>query len=85
MKKQNQILKYYFRNYIDAKQTSWTNLLSLTKFVYNNFTHAFVDASSFYLIYEYNSEIYYEVEDNFIKKKISFTKERVKQFHNIQN
>ena len=43
-KRQNQILKHYFRNYVNAKQTNWTNLLSLTKFIYNNFTHAFVEA-----------------------------------------
>ena len=85
MKKQNQILKHYFRNYVDAKQANWTNLLSLTEFVYNNFTHASVDASSFYLIYEYNLKIYYEVENNFIKEKISFAKKRVKRFHNIRN
>ena len=47
--------------------------------------HVFVDASSFYLIYKYNSKIYYEVENNFIKEEISFTKERVKRFHDIRN
>ena len=36
-------------------------------------------------MYEHNSEIDYEVENNFIKKKVSFTKERVKQFHDIRN
>ena len=59
--------------------------MSLTKFVYNNFTHAFVEASSFYLMYEYNSKIYYEIEDNFIKKRISSAKEQIKRFHDIRN
>ena len=36
-------------------------------------------------MYEYNSEIYYEVENNFIKEKISSAKERVKRFHDIRN
>ena len=36
-------------------------------------------------MYEYNSEIYYEVENNFIKEKIPFVKERVKRFHDIRN
>ena len=84
-KRQNQILKYYFRSYVDAKQANWTNLLSLTKFVYNNFTHTFIEASSFYLMYEYNSKIYYEVENNFIKEKISSAKERIKRFYDIRN
>ena len=85
MKKQNQILKHYFRSYVDAEQANWANLLSLTEFIYNNFTHAFVEVSSFYLMYEYNSKIHYEIEDNFIKEKISSAKERVKQFHDIWN
>ena len=64
---------------------NWTNLLSLTKFVYNNFTYAFVKMSLFYLMYEYNSEIHYEVKNNFIKEEIIFLKERVKQLYNIRN
>ena len=84
-KRQNQILKHYFRSYVDAKQTNWANLLSLTEFVYNNFTHAFVEASSFYLMYEYNSKIHYEIENNFIKEKISSAKKRIKRFHDIRN
>ena len=78
-------MKHYFQNYVDAKQINWTNLLSLTKFIHNNFTHASVEASSFYLMYEYNSKIHYEVENNFIKKKISSAKEQIKRFHNIRN
>ena len=59
--------------------------MSLAEFAYNNFTHASADASSFYLIYKYNSEIHYEVENNFIKEEISSAKERVKRFHDIRN
>ena len=36
-------------------------------------------------MYEYNSEIHYEVENNFIKEEISSAKERVKRFHDIRN
>ena len=36
-------------------------------------------------MYEYNSEIHYEVENNFIKEKVSSAKKRVKRFHDIQN
>ena len=36
-------------------------------------------------MYKYNSEIHYEVENNFIKEKISFAKEQIKQFHDIRN
>ena len=36
-------------------------------------------------MYEYNSEIHYKVEDNFIKEEIPFAKERVKRFYDIRN
>ena len=36
-------------------------------------------------MYEYNLEIYYEVENNFIKEKISSAKKRIKRFHDIRN
>ena len=55
----------------------------LTKFIYNNFIYALADASLFYLIYEYNSEIDYEVENNFIKEKKLSAKKWVKRFHDI--
>ena len=84
-KKQNQILKHYLRSYVNVEQLSRTKLLSLTEFVYNNFTHASANTSSFYLMYKYNSEIHYEVENNFIKERISSAKKWVKRFHDIQN
>ena len=34
---------------------------------------------------EYNSEIHYEVENNFIKEEVSSAKERVKRLHDIRN
>ena len=40
--------------------------------------HVYTKALSFYLMYEYNSKIHYEVENNFIKEKISFAKKRIK-------
>ena len=36
-------------------------------------------------MYDHNSEIYYEVENNFIKEEVSFAKERIKQFYDIRN
>ena len=36
-------------------------------------------------MYEYNLKIHYEIENNFIKRKIPFAKERVKRFHDIRN
>ena len=45
--------------------------------------HAFVETSSFYLIYKYNSKIRYEIENNFIKEKVSSAKKQIKQFYDI--
>ena len=59
-------------------------MLLLTKFVSNNNLHNFANVTSFYLIYEYHSEIRYEVENNFFKKKILLTKDRVEQLQNFQ-
>ena len=36
-------------------------------------------------MYKYNSEIYYEVKNNFIKEEVSSAKEQVKQFYDIRN
>ena len=36
-------------------------------------------------MYKYKLEIYYEVENNFIKEEISFIKEQIKQFYDIRN
>ncbi len=45
----------------------------MTKFVYNNSYYVLIKASSFYLMYNYYLKIYYEVKNNFIKKKILLT------------
>ena len=57
IKRQNQVLKHYLRCFVNEKQINWANLLSLTEFVNNNNLHNFADATSFYLMYEYYSEI----------------------------
>ncbi len=57
----------------------------MTKFVYNNSYYVLVKTSSFYLIYNYYSKIYYKIKNNFIEKKILLTQERVKQLYNLRN
>ena len=83
--RQNQVLEHYLRSYADAKQAGWTNLLPLAEFAHNNSTHASAGASPFYLMYGYNPEIHYEVEDNSIKGGVPSAKERVKRLHDIRN
>jgi len=58
--------------------------LSIAEFVYNNSYYVSVETSSFYLIYDYYSEIYYKVENNFTEEKISSAQKRVKQLYNLR-
>ena len=56
----------------------------LIKFVNNNNLHNFASATSFYLMYKYHLKIWYEVENNFFKKKILSAKNRVEQLQNFR-
>jgi len=56
----------------------------MIEFVYNNSYYVLIETSSFYLMYNYYLKIHYKVKNNFIKKKISLTQERVKQLYNLR-
>jgi len=56
----------------------------MVEFAYNNSYYVLVEASSFYLMYNYYSKIHYEVKNNFIEEKISLAQERVKQLYNLR-
>ncbi len=49
----------------------------MIKYAYNNNYYVFTEASLFFLIYDYNSKIYYEIKNNFTEKEILFVKDRV--------
>ena len=57
----------------------------MTQFAYNNFKHSFIEKILFYLMYDYYFEIYYEVENNFIVKRVSAAKDKVKWLNNMRN
>ena len=59
-------------------------MLSMIEFAYNNVTHFFTNVSSYYLMYDYHSEIHYEIENDLIEKKISSTKNRIKHLHEVK-
>ena len=84
IERQNQVLKHYFRIFVDVEQTQWINQLSLIEFVYNNANHNFIDCSSFYLLYDFNSKIHYEIENDFVEKKILAIRNRIKYLHEIK-
>ncbi len=49
----------------------------MTEYAYNNNYYVFTKASSFFLIYNYNLKIHYEIKNNLAEKEISFVKDRV--------
>ncbi len=49
----------------------------MTEYAYNNNYYVFIKASLFFLMYDYNSKIYYEIKNNFVKKKVLSVKDRV--------
>ncbi len=49
----------------------------MIEYAYNNNRHVFIKVSSFFLIYDYNSKIHYEIKNNLAEKKILFVKDRV--------
>ena len=69
-----------FASYLTICQTRISNI----KFVYNNANYNFIDCSSFYLLYDFNSKIHYEIENDFVEKKISTIKNRIKHLHEIK-
>ena len=84
IERQNQILETYLRTFVDAKQTKWTNMLSIMKIAYNNVTHFFTNVLFYYLMYDYHSKIHYEIKNDFIEKKISSTKNKIKHLHEVK-
>ena len=67
--RQNQNLEHYLRTYALDNQTNWTELLFLIQFVYQNSKQSFLKMSFFYVIYDYNPNIHYELNENMSKKK----------------
>ena len=77
-------MKHYFRIFVDVEQTQWINQFLIIEFVYNNICHNFIDCLSFYLLYDFNSKIHYEIEKDFVEKKILIIKNRIKYLHEMK-
>ena len=76
-KRQNNIMKQYFRFYINFEQNNWIKLLSIIEFVYNNVINAFTNTTFFETNQNYYSRMFFE---NNQKKKVKsmFAKNNVK-------
>ena len=64
-KRQNSIMKQYFRVFVNFEQNNWVKLLSMTEFAYNNSRHAFTKMSSFEVMQRYTSRMFFEESINF--------------------
>ncbi len=47
----------------------------MIKYAYNNNHYVFIKASLFFLIYDYNLKIHYEIKNNLVKEKVLFIKD----------
>ena len=70
--------------YCCDKQKNWIFLLSLTQFAYQNSSHSALDCSSFYVMYEYNSILRYNAENDVAREKMSVAQKRMQQLNNVR-
>ena len=77
-KRQNSIIKQYFRIFVNFEQNDWIKLLSMIEFVYNNNKYAFTQMSSFETMQKYTFRIFFENFANF-KVKFIFVKKYVEK------
>ncbi len=47
----------------------------MTEYAYNNNRYVFTKASLFFLMYNYNSKIHYEIKNNFAEERVLFVKD----------
>ena len=79
----NQIIKNYLRAYTSEDQTVWAKLLSLVQFVYNNNHNHIIQMSLNQLLHSFNYEIYIDVTDNIIKRRILTAKDYIEKLHKL--
>ena len=82
--RQNNTMKQFLRTFVNFEQNNWIELLSLTKFAYNNTKHASTQMSSFEVMQKYTSRMSFENSANF-KVKFKFVNEHVKKLTKLLN
>ena len=82
--RQNSTMKQFLRAFVNFEQNNWIELLSLTKFAYNNTKHASTQMSSFEVMQKYISRMSFENSANF-KAKFKFANEHVKKLTKLLN
>ena len=79
---QNNIMKQYFKTYVNFQQDNWVKLLLMTEFAYNNAKHAFTRMSPFEIMLEYSSKMAWEdLMNERVKSKSA--KQHVKELNQL--
>ena len=83
-KRQNNIMKQYFKTFVNFEQNNWIKLLFMTKFVYNNIKHVSTQMFSFKIMQKYIFKMSFENFANF-KIKSKFVNDHVKYLTKLLN
>jgi hypothetical protein len=83
IEKQNQILKFYLRSYVNYQQNDWIKWLSIAEYVCNNSLNNVLKQISFQMMFD--SEMRFEdvIQKN-LKIDVSATRDRVVQLSNVR-
>jgi transposase InsO family protein len=82
--RQNQTIQEYLRAFCSENQASWTQLLAVAEFAYNNSKHSSTGISPFMAMYSYNLEIRFDVEDDVQEERVPAAKERIETLYNLR-
>ena len=77
-------MKHYFRVYSNYKQNNWSEILSMTAFVYNNSIHSSIERISNDLLKEYTTSFVNASENRALREKTFLIIERAQWFREIR-
>ena len=82
IERQNNIMKQYFKTYVNFQQDNWMKLLFMIEFAYNNAKHVFMKMSFFKIMFKYSSKMAWkDFMNDQIKSK--FAKQHVKELNQL--
>ena len=80
IERQNNIIKQYFKTYVNFQQNNWMKLFLIIEFAYNNAKHVFIKMLFFKVMLEYSSKMTWE---NFMNDwiKLKSVKQHAKELN----
>lgn len=82
--RQNQTIQEYLRAYCGSQQNSWTSMLALAEFAYNNSKHSTTGISPFFALYGFHPEIYFDVEDDIKEERVPAARAKATQLQSTR-